>query len=429
MSGFYVTTSKIQNREKTNKYLQYRGRDRQIHSEIGKISFLYNISLQSEENEIYYGNEYYIIFFDGVIFNSEKKTFSETSKFLLTLYDKYGENFTRMLDGEYAICLVDFVKNIVIFATDVFGTKPLWFSEQKGVSISSYKSALIENKKKYTRAKPNTTYVVDLQGNHIKCFNMFKFDLNQHKNTYDDWCQSFEKAIEKRLSGWKKVGLGVSSGFDSGAIYCAIRKKTSQFISVSFPGKESLDILEKRIALHPYAYLRSYEEKEFLVTMKELLRKCEPINEKYFELLKDEASVGLGIICKLLKREKIDIYFSGCGPEGIMLREWNLDGNKLCKLNMDMFGGEFPENLSDIFPWRNFWGGIQALYLEREEYVCGCYGVCATYPFLDTNVVQEFLWLSAELKNQGYKAPIEAYFKMNEFPYRAEKAGFFVRNN
>lgn len=428
MSGFYITNSIIKDVEKVNKYLCGRGKDKMICDKVEDFSYIYNILLLKDENEFVFRNDSCIIFLDGVIFNSEDKTFSGMNKYILSLYEKYGVYFTKKLDGEYALCLLDLKKGTIVFSKDVFGTKPLWISNDGGFSISSYKSALIASEKGYIRVEANTTYITDFSGKQIESFVIVEFDINQYKSCYDDWCKVFDISVKKRMLGTDNVGIGLSSGYDSGAIYCSLKKNTDRFLSISFSGKESMDILQERIALHQNAFIYDYNESEFLITLKELYRKCEPFNEKYFELLKDESSTGLGIICKRLLKENSKVYFSGCGPEGIMMKEWNADGQKIYDVDIDRFGGHFPEDLSTVFPWDNFWGGVQALYLEKEEYICGCFGIQATYPLLDPVVVQEYLWLSANLKNKAYKAPIDAYFKSNKFPYRIEKAGFFVRN-
>ena len=64
-------------------------------------------------------------------------------------------------------------------------------------------------------------------------------------------------------------------------------------------------------------------------------------------------------------------------------------------------------------------------YLAKEEYASGMWGVETRYPFLDKKVVQEFLWLSPELKNKNYKSILHEYFTNNNFPFDAgRKVGF-----
>ncbi len=91
------------------------------------------------------------------------------------------------------------------------------------------------------------------------------------------------------------------------------------------------------------------------------------------------------------------------------------------------FGGLFPADLNGFFPWHSFWDGTQIQYLAKEEYIAGHYGIETRYPFLDKDLVQEFLWLSADLKNSKYKSALDEYLKVNGFPYQpSEKRGFHV---
>ena len=66
----------------------------------------------------------------------------------------------------------------------------------------------------------------------------------------------------------------------------------------------------------------------------------------------------------------------------------------------------------------------------REELVSGAHGVEGRYPFLDPKVVQEFLWLSAEVKNSEYKRPIADLFRKHNYPIEfGTKKGFAVIRN
>ena len=44
----------------------------------------------------------------------------------------------------------------------------------------------------------------------------------------------------------------------------------------------------------------------------------------------------------------------------------------------------------------------------------GNFNIETRYPFLDRDLVQEFLWLTAELKNKHYKAPLREYLIRNK---------------
>ena len=87
----------------------------------------------------------------------------------------------------------------------------------------------------------------------------------------------------------------------------------------------------------------------------------------------------------------------------------------------------FPNDLSSIYPWPNFYESSQEAFLTKEEYVAGAYGIETRYPFLDKDVVQEFLWLRPELKNKYYKSVLHNYLVENNFPFELDvKRGFSV---
>jgi hypothetical protein len=64
----------------------------------------------------------------------------------------------------------------------------------------------------------------------------------------------------------------------------------------------------------------------------------------------------------------------------------------------------------------------------EEVYVAGSHGIETRYPLLDKDVVQEFLWLSPQLKNAHCKAPLHEYLTRNVFPnLYNKKIGLSVR--
>jgi len=50
----------------------------------------------------------------------------------------------------------------------------------------------------------------------------------------------------------------------------------------------------------------------------------------------------------------------------------------------------------------------------KEEFTAGAHGVETRYPFLDREVVQEYLWLTGEVKNREYKGVIGDAFRSIE---------------
>ena len=134
--------------------------------------------------------------------------------------------------------------------------------------------------------------------------------------------------------------------------------------------------------------------------------------------------MGLSAICNRANGEGRRIYFSGQGADEI-ISDYGFGGKKIYKHSG--FGGLFPAQMNGFFPWHSFYDGTQIQYLNKEEYVAGHFGIETRYPFLDRNLVQEFLWLTHDLKNSKYKSVLDEYLSVNNFPFQAqEKRGFHV---
>ena len=134
----------------------------------------------------------------------------------------------------------------------------------------------------------------------------------------------------------------------------------------------------------------------------------------------DQGAIGLFFILKESKeKEGCKVILSGQGSDEMMS---NIKGYGFQTQNPI----PFPENLESVFPWGNFYYGSQSSYLMKEECVAGSLGMETRYPFLDRELVQEFLWLSADLKNAKYKAPIDFAFQKRQYPYFEGKMGFNI---
>src|SRR3990167_2010566 len=250
------------------------------------------------------------------------ETFKSDGQCLIPLYRKYGYDFINKLDGEYAICLYDFNKNVAILATDTFGTKPLWYTVVSGkLCTSSHQSALKdlrklegglgvglggENNEKSSeiiRMPPNTRILFDLAtGKIISTSENYTFDLRQYKDTYDDWIAAFNRAIEKRTRGLNyELFICLSSGYDSGCICSALLNQGIHHNTYTILANENQEILKQRIDIenltgasrrgsdfenkmkhahaHAHAPLRgnivSLDDNEFASIQKKMLINCE----------------------------------------------------------------------------------------------------------------------------------------------------------
>jgi asparagine synthetase B (glutamine-hydrolysing) len=402
MSGFLVTRNKYAERS----FIARRGPDlpRTIEVEGYHFShYLLNVAGKRSPQPFVDGDIVCVL--DGEIYNSPSAGTDPGT--LISLYRQHGVDFARHLDGEFAVAIYDFSRREVVLATDPFGTKPLFWS---GTEAGSYSSGLGAGE----QVAPNTVIVVDLDRceNHRRIRQTFDFD-HQDKDSYDDWIFAFERAVRKRATDGCYIPL--SAGYDSGGIDCALRQLDLEYKAYSVEGEENLAMLRQRncdgemlrmdaedIATQE-TFLRIHAERAcYRVIRDGVLQEC--------DMLEDRACCGLALIHSLARREGRKVFLSGQGADEI------LDARR------DWPGYLFPDELRQ---WSDFSGGFQTAYLTKEDYVAGALGTEGRYPYLDRTVVQEFLWLSAELKNRHYKAPLHEYMTRCGYPFdEGVKTGF-----
>jgi asparagine synthetase B (glutamine-hydrolysing) len=467
MCGILFTTKKLGefDMEYVLKFLKNRGPDSTCIKRIQNYSFVHTLLSMTgppTEQPFYSKDENVICIFNGEIYNFEEfGDYKSDGECLVPLYEKYGVDFINKLDGEFAIILVDFTKNILIFSTDIFGVRPLWMGfDGAEFGLSTYKSCLdrIGITNNY-QVLSNKTYTLDLSTNKIiNEMRVHTFDLNQHKTSFDDWNKAFAQSIYKRTK-YAKCGvfIGMSGGYDSGAIACELTKQNIDFAAYSISNVEDKTVMSEREQLVKNTNLIELERDDFLKARDFLKQNAEEYylnfdngeKDKYNELIKqdnynkniaetllktiefrktgqtvtdDNGGIGCSHICSLAKQRGEKIYLSGSGADEIF-SDYGFNGVKY--FDHSTIGGHFPADLESVFPWKNFFGNSQRAYLMKEEHVAGAYGIEGRYPFLDKYVVQEFLWLTADLKNREYKSPLDNYLTVNKFPYeKNQKTGF-----
>jgi asparagine synthase (glutamine-hydrolysing) len=442
MCSFLFSTKKDVDVEKLNYYLKFRGPDYTNVQTINQHLYVHNLlSITGELTHQPFLKEDIVVLFNGEIYNyKEFGNYKTDGECIIDLYKINGPSFPSFLDGEFAICLIDYKQKIIVCSSDTFKTKPLFFGvSENNFACSTYKTPLEQlNFDQVVSCKPNTTYVFNLNTFELlKTQSVTYFDLNQHKSTYEDWVISFKSAVQKRTQTNKNIFIGLSSGYDSGAIYNELLANKRSFFSYTLTGTENDEIINKRLQLDTESICKSKlipkTDMDFNLSHLFIKKRTEPFtytiksdigdyNEANKLLIHDEGSNNLATICKLAKRDGCKICLSGSGADEI-ISDYGYNGTRY--FPHSNFGGLFPDDLAPIFPWGSFFNSTMESYLAKEEYVGGSYGIEMRYPFLDKQLVQEFLWLSANFKNNAYKAPLDFYFKQTEFPYEPnQKRGF-----
>lgn len=438
MCSFLFTDHDVDNLDFVNQFMKLRGPDKTTSATVHDYSFVHNIlSITGDFVEQPFIDGDVVCVYNGEIYNHDDiGNFKSDGECIIPLYKQYGETFTKHLDGEFAIVLVDFANNKIIVSSDVFATKPIWISIEDKICVASYESAIKRLGFRSAEKIPaNQTRVYDLTTKQlIQTHSVYDFDLTQHKAQFDDWIVAFENSIRKRTKNLREqIFIGLSSGYDSGAIACELNKQNVPYKAYTVVGSENFDVLQRRYALfnangsgefladNRWSY-KDYINKNVEEFYYKIYSSSSDYNEFGLRLQDDNGSCGLSMVCDVARRQGKKVYLSGSGSDEIF-SDYGFNGEK--KYPHSNFGGLFPQDLSTIFPWASFYGSTMLSYLAKEEYVAGSYGIETRYPYLDKYVVQEFLWLSQSLKNSNYKSVVYEYLSTNNYPHEKDrKIGF-----
>ena len=404
--------------------------------------------------------------FNGEVYNhrelaaeltGDPEAFASDGLSLLPAYFRWGPSFVQHLDGEFAIVVIDLARQIVLLSTDAFSTKPLWYGNlavgpaSHRFVAASYESALaglgIPDLHRH-KAAANEALVVPFgafsssrpivwrtRTNH---FPIHTWDLEQHKTSTLDWERAFVSAVRKRTAFLRKRPfLGLSSGYDSGAIALSLKLLNQPHLAIGVRGTENADVMKQRALTHGQSFEMFDADTRTTIDQTFWLRQHV---EAYHDVIysprgrrtasatipDDRAAVGLSLIIARAHQRAAPVYLSGAGADEI-ISDYSLGPHRCTNHFVCDFDGDFPANLSDIYPsvWRNFYDHKQRAGLMRTELTAGAHGVEGRYPFLDPEVVQEFLSLSQALKNSEYKRPIADFLRRHRYPnLYLEKEGF-----
>ncbi|CAE8594601.1 unnamed protein product [Polarella glacialis] len=286
MCSFLVTSWLISNLTAVNMFLVPRGPDGTTTVQRGPFTFVHNLlHMTGERVQQPFVDDEVVAVYNGEIYNSRqvpegvegRHKFRSDGECIVPSYRHLGPRFPKILDGEWALTLVDFAKRVAIVSADVFATKPLWYSLHEGFHAASYQSALLAlglPQESLRTAEPNKVLVLNLdwraeatpgpgvvRAEEKESFAVHEFDLRQFKETTDDWQKAFRRAVWKRTAGSNHPAfVGLSSGYDSGALHLALESEAAahsvNYFTVS--AEELPGVVASRLAAHHRSVARAW---------------------------------------------------------------------------------------------------------------------------------------------------------------------------
>ena len=251
-----------------------------------------------------------VTMYNGEIYNAEDFSTVVDPKLsdgscLVPSYQAHGPTFPQKLDGEFAIVLFDYDAKVVVLATDTFGTKPLfYYVTETHFIVSSYRSTITRLLSFYY-LPTSADLIHQLPPNTIRTFRLSSQELNpipgsnydiptttfdvssQNKNTTADFVSAFKSAVLKRSKNLRTSPfVGLSSGYDSGAIACALASSGVAANAYTVSGNENLEVVNDRLdfmssrqALLSNATI-NMDSDEYLSQQAELFVLCEKVSKQ-----------------------------------------------------------------------------------------------------------------------------------------------------
>lgn len=407
MSSFLIT-NKTADTESANVPCSFYGSYKHIYNK-NNIEFILNAL---EEKEQIYTDEVndLVLIFDGINYTSNQN--------LLDLYKKYGEEFIKEINGEFALCLFDFKNNLCIISADTFGTRQIYFAlDNNKFCISTlYSSIKVLGFDYYTKIYENNYAVFNLKTNSFELKPITKFDFTEKKDTSDDWVKAFEEAVIMKTADNSNITLLLSDGIDSGAIACCLEKYNKPFNSISYitddyhPNdlfylRTSKDASKNR-QLFFLTELPSYNC-NFIFdthTTKYFLENNSFIDQDLSKKnIESEFSFKImGHVASVMQEHKSSILITGHGAAFSDI-ELKLRFNKTNNIRAC--------NYDDPYVLRG---------------LCGPHKIENRFLLLDKKLFQETLWLNKQIFNT-YKKHVINYLKQNNYPYSSKNGEINVR--
>jgi len=296
------------------------------------------VDLSTGKQPIFTEDKNKVIVFNGQIYNSEelKKTLvqkgfafhtSSPAEVVLKLYECFGLEVFKMLDGVFAFSIYDKILGKIFIARDFFGDKPLhyqhsekgliWASELKSIISVLNKKPEIDNTglnlyfqltyipapftiyKGISKLESNSFIEYDVNTNALKIHEIHSEKIEKQQISFDEAKKNVRKLVEESVSSRSvsdvSLGAFLSGGVDSSIISLCLSKQSDSKIdtfSIGFD-KKSFDETDKSRLV---ANLIGSNHHEFVISEKDLTSHLDEILLNFDEPFADSSALPSYIV-------------------------------------------------------------------------------------------------------------------------------------
>lgn len=407
MCGIFYSSKNTYNENYNFINVARRGpeKHREVHNELGHFKH-YKLSTTSGSQQPFVTDKG-VLLYNGSVYNEQ----DDTKYIAQSLNSDVNDciETVRDLRGEYAFVWV--TDKFYLLATDPFRNRQLWIHYTDSlVEVASLPDIFRQNNKHCWPLPANTICVIDKKSMGLRLRKNRIWNLDQTVSSYDKLIESFEKSVLQRTS--HKTCLPLSSGYDSGTIAAIWHKNKLSNPVVFDTSTENEDVITRRKHQHSIFYELNYSNAD---------KDINSINQIHTSVaMKGSRMSSLIALCHLMNKNNLVSMMSGDGGDEIY-SDYGYDGKQ--GYLWSFFGGSFPQHLELVWPPPS--NHLILDYTHRLDTVTGYYGVESRNPFLDIDVVQNWLNTSVKLKNYGYKQWMNEIMASVNYPFAPnEKIAF-----
>lgn len=391
--------------------------------------------LDQESNQPLMIDDSYYLICNGEIYNyrelyKELKVAPESCsdcEIVLHIYKRYGiEGVVQMIDGVFAMVLVDMKKNRVFIARDTFGVRPLFYMETYPLSFASEMKQLIPLSSisdNITQFAPGTysEFIFSSDSWHLErsvTFATFPFMTRMefpYPSEYDIYkymgqiSRRMHEAVRKRVTSTERpIACLLSGGLDSSLVtalvaqYFKDRSKLETY-SIGLEGSEDIkyaEMVAKHLGTKHTSIIVS--EADFLNAIPEVIYAIES-----YDTTTVRASVGNFLVAKYIKEHsEAKVIFNGDGSD-------ELTGGYL-------YFHKAPSSRDFDMECKRLLKNIHYFDVLRSDRCISYHGLEARTPFLDRSLVEHYLTIPIYLRDHTRSNEMEKYmlrhcFDINNF--------------
>ena len=176
-----------------------------------------NVGGDSKDGSHYASDGNRTVVLDGRVYNPEKQDKTDAEA-VLALYDKYGRQFAKKIDGDFACAISDNGK--MILARDWAGIKPLHYGHSTDGSLcfASEAKCLVDIADDVREFPPGYAYSRELGFQRYTCEAVETPEFENYEQAKKVTRQLLEEATEKRMKDNAVGGVLLSGGLESSLI-------------------------------------------------------------------------------------------------------------------------------------------------------------------------------------------------------------------